>query len=529
MGQEGQQRTQAVDRLREIDHPEAVRRFFGLLKELIDLINLPNGDARLAFVVRKDRKAISANLNFFLALRLLRPRGGEPEYWLTIPKACQERLRMLEEIDFVPVTEKSDYVSVVIGQSNSYLLQHPVLRKCWEDCLFELVETAKRGPHTMRHNPELYHAAEDEAYLTELLRLAGDPTLADDRGDRVAEPEATYTAVRPAPAGLPRNLIFYGPPGTGKTWAARELTHPYASDWTTFHPAFGYEEFIEGIRPELRGSQVDYRIRKGIFYQSCQKAAQAAGYASLGDCLQDRPEERARRLREAPPQFLVIDEINRANIASVLGELITLLEPDKRLGEPGELSLTLPYSGERFGVPLNLFVIGTMNTADRSIALLDLALRRRFAFREIPPEPELLPTVEGIDLGTLLRTMNERIEYLYDRDHRLGHAYLLGVETFEALGEAFRDRILPLLQEYFYDDWRKMQWVLGDNAAWGKAPDQQLIRVKKQYTPSLTLELFGEEPEAYEDVFTYEIHPALRDGRFAEVPREAFLHIYQKP
>lgn len=519
-----------VERIRAIDHPEAIRRYFGLLKELIDIVNLPNGDPRLAFVVRKDKTAIAANVNFFQALRLHKPRYGEVEYWLTVKRDCQEKLSRLDIAEFIPLTEKSDYVSAVFGQANVHLLTHPVLRKCWEDCLLELAENSKRGPHTALHNPAVYKAAEDEAYLSDLLRLADDPTLAE-RGltAEVQEEAGAYTAPVPLQPDQPRNLILYGPPGTGKTYTTRHELSNETADFVTFHPAFSYEEFVEGIRPETMGNQVLYRVRKGLFYRACQNALQKAGYPTMADCLNDSAGNRQRKLAQAPPHFLIIDEINRANIASVLGELITLLETTKRLGQPDEVWLTLPYSQERFGIPGNLYVVGTMNTADRSIALLDLALRRRFSFREVLPNPALLAPIDGIDMTALLRVINERIEYLYDRDHQIGHAYLMGIETVTELCAVFRDSIIPLLQEYFYGDWRKIQWVLGDHKAWGKAPEQRLIWVKKQYTPTMTRDLFGEDPEVADEVVTYEINPHLVSGAFDEVPKEAFSHIYQRP
>lgn len=181
------------------------------------------------------------------------------------------------------------------------------------------------------------------------------------------------------------------------------------------------------------------------------------------------------------PYVFIIDEINRGNISKIFGELITLIEPSKRIGAKEEMKLLLPYSGKKFGVPDNVYILGTMNTADRSIALMDTALRRRFDFVEMMPDYDVIKgiTVESdgvyVDIAKMLEIMNKRIEYLYDREHTLGHSYFIGLKedaSIEKLAEIFDKRIIPLLKEYFYEDYGKIQMVLGDD---GKSDEYKFI------------------------------------------------------
>lgn len=271
------------------------------------------------------------------------------------------------------------------------------------------------------------------------------------------------------------NQILYGPPGTGKTYSTinktleilanygeiekipdnrqkqKEIFDTFVAkgqiEFVTFHQSYGYEEFVEGIKPSVKNGTVIYETKNGVFKNLCKKALEG----------------------KDKPYILIIDEINRGNIAKILGELITLIEPSKRIGESEGLQLTLPYSGESFGVPRNLYIIGTMNTADRSIALLDTALRRRFEFVEMMPDSEYLKDKKisdsgnTIELDRLLESMNNRIEFLLDREHTIGHSYFMDVESIEDLCKVFKNKIIPLLQEYFYDDYAKIIAALNDN------------------------------------------------------------------
>ena len=218
--------------------------------------------------------------------------------------------------------------------------------------------------------------------------------------------------------------------------------------FTTFHQSFSYEDFVEGIKPQTEeaqgrdNGQISYEIRLGVFREVCSeaKANPTKNYA------------------------LFIDEINRGNVASIFGELITLIEEDKRLGKDNELKTTLPYSRDEFGVPRNLYIVGTMNTADRSVEALDTALRRRFTFEEMRPDVTMIiqPQSLQVDLRKLFEVINARIEQLLDHDHCIGHYYFMGIHDLAGLQSTFANKIIPLLREYFYGSPAKVGMVLGE-------------------------------------------------------------------
>ena len=328
--------------------------------------------------------------------------------------------------------------------------------------------------------------AEIVSELNTELRHQGNSPIQRSLKSGVVELESNYESHT-------KNIIYYGPPGTGKTFEIQKiLDNEYTDEeytdkelrqryeFVTFHQSYGYEEFVEGLRPVIDESnrdehledstdsnnsgQVRYEIKPGAFLRLCERA------------------------RKNPSQrfAMVIDEINRGNVSKIFGELITLVELDKRAGTENAISATLPYSGKSFSVPMNVDVIGTMNTADRSLALVDTALRRRFEFIESMPNPSTLEGVvvskggKDIDIKKLLTTINKRIEALYNRDHTIGHAYFTHLkklneeERFSELKKIFQYKIIPLLEEYFFEDWQKIRLVLGDNQKRNK--DQQFVQ-----------------------------------------------------
>lgn len=262
---------------------------------------------------------------------------------------------------------------------------------------------------------------------------------------------------------FPLNQILYGPPGTGKTYHTitkaveiidGQINPDYAEakkrfdelkakgqiKFITFHQNYSYEDFMVGIRPDLQNGQISYKLYEGPF----KKIA-----------------DEARKIENKDKKYvLIIDEINRGNISKIFGELITLIETDKRAGNKHALSAPLLYQNEEFSVPNNLYIIGTMNTADKSIALVDIALRRRFVFEEMMPNAALLNKVEGFDLPEWFTKLNQKITAELDRDHQIGHSYFIGVETIADLQRAFYQCILPLLKEYFYGNPEKLQEII---------------------------------------------------------------------
>ena len=363
--------------------------------------------------------------------------------------------------------------------------------------------------------------SDQSSHLKRYILFKGGSVAPEQEDDAAEVSEINPEGEPNTPTDVKLNTILYGPPGTGKTYntviysvavvenctLASVEAEEYAEvlrryniyraqgriEFITFHQSYGYEEFIEGIKPVLgeEGNAVElgYMREDGVFKQFCAKAKA----------------DRLDKEGKVNNRVFIIDEINRGNISKIFGELITLIEPSKRIGKPEGMEVMLPYSKKPFGVPDNVYIIGTMNTADRSIATIDTALRRRFFFREMQPDPAVLEgiAVEGMDIKGMLERMNQRISVLYDREHTIGHAYFLPLRDkadMETLGEIFSNNILPLLQEYFYENYEKIRLVLGDNRKKDKAK-QFVVARKNDYA-----KLFGDEELGLDEASSYEIN-----------------------
>lgn len=314
-----------------------------------------------------------------------------------------------------------------------------------------------------------------------------------------------------------KNTILYGPPGTGKTYHTaiyavaiienrtlkevmdeeyddvmsryREYKEEGLIEFITFHQSYSYEEFIEGIKPVMNSqgdkADIQYEISSGIFKSFCEKA-------------------RSDQWKNENLVF-IIDEINRGNISKIFGELITLIESNKRLGQKESMEIKLPYSQKHFAIPDNVYLVGTMNTVDRSIATMDTALRRRFTFREMMPNSDVLADifVEGVSIKDIFVKINKRISVLYDREHAIGHAYFMPLKQcpdLPTLAGIFKDSIIPLLQEYFYEDYDKIRLVLGDN----NKPSAECQFVSE--LPFDEADIFGDANYDFDDYTMYEIN-----------------------
>ncbi|WP_219035192.1 McrB family protein [Empedobacter falsenii] len=318
---------------------------------------------------------------------------------------------VLLDINKARVTEIYDHELIKIKESQS--ASKTIVPTIWGQLQAHTIKECQHVNVEKRQNP-LYFSKDENSNWTIDLQLV------KDLYPEIIEIYDSFKNFNPSPDKLIKNYEFI-----------------------TFHQSYSYEDFMEGIKPDLENEEgeLKYKIEDGIF---------------------KRIADRAKR-DPFNKYALFIDEINRGNVSQIFGELITLIEEDKRLGNKEALEVTLPYSKEKFGVPSNLYIIGTMNTADRSVEALDTALRRRFVFEEMPPKYDLEGLQQelfGFKAGEILKTINQRIEKLLDRDHQIGHAYFIKKNETTII-DSFYKNIIPLLQEYFFGDYGKIGLVLG--------------------------------------------------------------------
>ncbi|BDS12012.1 McrB family protein [Aureispira anguillae] len=349
---------------------------------------------------------------------------------------------------------------------------------------------------------DLWKYTEEDIYYDEVLH------------QQVAEPTNGYKIA--SNTRFPLNQILYGPPGTGKTFESirRAIAIVENKHWTviqqmdantiqkrieahlntgqvvftTFHQAMSYEDFVEGIKPMVVNDQIHYSIQDGMLKKMVQHA-----------------------LQEPDKLFvLIIDELNRGNVANIFGELITLLEEDKRLQALNALKVQLPYSKKLFALPPNLYLIATMNTTDRSIEQLDMALRRRFSFIEMLPDSILLSEdIEGVNIRLMHQVINKRIALLLDKHHLLGHSYFMPIGSLDDLQQVFKTQIIPLLLEYFYGDLGKIGLVLGKDF---------LIAQKVEYKHFADFDYEGMDRSWDKPIYEINEFP---------LPKETYLNIYK--
>ena len=544
---------------------QQLEEYYSFLDLIIERFGLEKSDKRLVFNVNNEGQIV-----FTI---------GQRYVWIT---GTNKEGFKFEVISEKPISNKYlDFDGKPTAFWNGFSNISEVLKH--QQSIFNAIEKelnrAQKSSYFKHNKKELEKMAFDADFRKEVLDQLKTITITDEPMKNADKTPA-----------VPLNQILFGAPGTGKTYRTKEMAVEIINGkkekdrsreeinkeyeelieagqivFTTFHQSLSYEDFIEGIKPEItEGGNIKYEVKDGIFKQLCSQATElepkdgdieiydfdngwndliAEAKNSPNLSLHTRKGEeiyvtgitdnenlkikhknskldkeypilysRAKKLQkafpdlsavksiskafrsvipgcyytiywavlnyinnkikeknksidfeEAKPHVLIIDEINRGNVSAIFGELITLLEEDKRKGNKEHTEAVLPYSGDKFSVPNNVYIIGTMNTADRSVEALDTALRRRFSFVEMQPNPnhEDLSEVGNVKLKKLLKTINQRIEILIDKDHQIGHSYFIGIQDLDDLRRTFKDKIIPLLEEYFYGDFGKIGLVLG--------------------------------------------------------------------